>query len=321
MSISEYKNRYLESLYNTFKTELENERTRYFILDTNYTNSDDTEKEFTWDVKQNNKIREGDLFIFRRPTNLSQIAQQFYFFGAGKIEKIERKNNVATAYIAKPLLFVDRVLKDNIENLKWEFKERIKEEWEQFFFKNKISNITKNDFLKLLSLSRNVVEIESNYINNDISLTFKQMADMATRIKKNIYYVGNHEAFVQAKGSAHFEFSKRIKQNYSYRCAITGIKTKDFLVVTHIIPWHENEFIRLDPSNGICLSLFLAKAFKKGFITFSNSYRVVLSKEAEKDAALYEELKIYENQKIELPDCQKPNLKYLDWHREHIFKN
>lgn len=79
MSISEYKNRYLESLYNTFKTELENERTRYFILDTNYTNSDDTEKEFTWDVKQNNKIREGDLFIFRRPTNLSQIAQQFLF--------------------------------------------------------------------------------------------------------------------------------------------------------------------------------------------------------------------------------------------------
>ena len=46
MSISEYKNRYLESLYNTFKTELENERTRYFILDTNYTNSDDTEKEW-----------------------------------------------------------------------------------------------------------------------------------------------------------------------------------------------------------------------------------------------------------------------------------
>ncbi|MCQ8156636.1 hypothetical protein NFD58_00035 [Staphylococcus epidermidis] len=41
---------------------------------------------------------------------------------------------------------MDRVLKDNIENLKWEFKERIKEEWEQFFFKNKISNITKMIF-------------------------------------------------------------------------------------------------------------------------------------------------------------------------------
>lgn len=210
---------------------------------------------------------------------------------------------------------MDRVLKDNIENLKWESKERIKEDWKQFFFRNKISNITENDFLKLLSLSRNVVEIESNYINNDILLTFKQMADMATRIKKSIYYVGNHEVSVQAKGSTHFEFSKTIKQNYSYRCAITGIKTKDFLIVTRIIPWHENEFNRLDPSNGICLSLFLAKAFKKGFITFSNSYRVVLSKEVEKDAVLYE------NQKIELPDCQKPHLKYLDWYREHIFKN
>ncbi|WP_256217903.1 hypothetical protein [Staphylococcus hominis] len=51
---------------------------------------------------------------------------------------------------------------------------------------------------------------------------------MATRIKKSIYYVGNHEVSVQAKGSAHFEFSKTIKQNYSYRCTITGIKTKDF---------------------------------------------------------------------------------------------
>ncbi|WP_238391381.1 hypothetical protein [Staphylococcus hominis] len=69
------------------------------------------------------------------------------------------------------------------------------------------------------------------------------------------------------------------------------------------------------------MSLFLAKAFKKGFITFSNSYRVVLSKEVEKDAVLYEKLKIYENQKNELPDCQKFHLKYLDWYREHIFKN
>ena len=66
------------------------------------------------------------------------------------------------------------------------------------------------------------------------------------------------------------------------------------------------------------MSLFLAKAFKKGFITFSNSYRVVLSKEAEKDVALYEELKIYENQKSNYSDCQKPNLKYLDW-LENIF--
>lgn len=324
MSISEYKSRYLESLYNKFKTELENEHTHYFILDTNYTNNNDDQKEFetyTWDVQQYNKIREGDLFIFRRPTNLSKIAQQFYFFGAGKIEKIERKNNVAIAHISKPLLFVDRVLKDNVEDFKWEFKERIKEDWEQFFFKNTISNITKNDFLRLLSLSRNVVEIESNYINNDISLTFKQMADMANRINENIYYVGDHEASVQAKGSAHFEFSKAIKQNYNYRCAITGVKTKDFLVVTRIIPWHENESTRLDPSNGIYLSLFLAKAFKKGFITFSNSYRVILSKKARKDAALYEKLKIYENQKIKLPDRQKPNLKYLDWHREHIFLN
>lgn len=44
MSISEYKSRYLESLYNKFKTELENEYTHYFILDTNYTNNNDDQQ-------------------------------------------------------------------------------------------------------------------------------------------------------------------------------------------------------------------------------------------------------------------------------------
>ena len=84
MSISEYKNRYLESLYNTFKTELENERTRYFILDTNYTNSDDTEKEFTWDVKQNNKIREGDLFILDGQLIYLKLLNNFISLELGK---------------------------------------------------------------------------------------------------------------------------------------------------------------------------------------------------------------------------------------------
>ncbi|MCQ8157646.1 hypothetical protein NFD58_12705 [Staphylococcus epidermidis] len=77
-------------------------------------------------------------------------------------------------------------------------------------------------------MSRNVVEIESNYINNDISLTFKQMADMATRIKKNIYYVGNHEAFVQAKGSAHFEFSKGLNKIIVIDVQLPGLKLKTF---------------------------------------------------------------------------------------------
>ena len=77
------------------------------------------------------------------------------------------------------------------------------------------------------------MEIESNYINNDISLTFKQMADMATRIKKNIYYVGNHEAFVQAKGSAHFEFSKGLNKIIVIDVQLPGLKLKTFSRYTY----------------------------------------------------------------------------------------
>ena len=93
MSISEYKSRYLESLYNKFKTELENEHTHYFILDTNYTNNNDDQKEFetyTWDVQQYNKIREGDLFILDDQLIYLKLLNNF-IFGAGKIEKLSEK--------------------------------------------------------------------------------------------------------------------------------------------------------------------------------------------------------------------------------------
>ena len=54
------------------------------------------------------------------------------------------------------------------------------------------------------------------------------MADMATRIKKNIYYVGNHEAFVQAKEVLILSFQKGLNKIIVIDVQLPGIKTKDF---------------------------------------------------------------------------------------------
>ncbi len=78
------------------------------------------------------------------------------------------------------------------------------------------------------------------------------------QIEQKSYEVADSTATIKTRGSAQRAFAEAVKDNYSYRCAITGVVTKDFLVASHIVPWSKDQSIRLDPSNGICLSLLAA---------------------------------------------------------------
>ncbi|RYZ88947.1 MAG: HNH endonuclease, partial [Proteobacteria bacterium] len=84
------------------------------------------------------------------------------------------------------------------------------------------------------------------------------------KIGDGSYEVADSTATVKTRGSAQRAFAQAVKTNYGFQCAITGIETKDFLVASHIVPWSEDQSIRLDPSNGICLSLLVDRAFEKG---------------------------------------------------------
>lgn len=111
-------------------------------------------------------------------------------------------------------------------------------------------------------------------------------------------------------------FSHTVKQHYGWTCAITGVTTKEFLIGSHIVAWADDKTIRLDPSNGICLSVLVDKAFDTGFISIADDYRILLSSKVEWDAELYNLLKPYQNRRINLPDVQAPNKSYLKRHRQ-----
>ncbi len=40
-------------------------------------------------------------------------------------------------------------------------------------------------------------------------------------------------------------FAKVVKDNYGWECAITGVKTREFLIASHIVPWADDETIDL----------------------------------------------------------------------------
>ncbi|MDR6906411.1 hypothetical protein J2X63_002097 [Agromyces sp. 3263] len=131
-------------------------------------------------------------------------------------------------------------------------------------------------------------------------------------IRDGRFAVRDEYATAKTRGSAQRAFAGVVKRNYGYRCAITGITSPDFLIASHIVPWSEDEEIRLDPSNGICLSTLVDRAFDLGFISISPEGRVgVIHDRVAVDSALAAFLMPFDGRLLELPSSNPPRAEYL----------
>ena len=135
------------------------------------------------------------------------------------------------------------------------------------------------------------------------------------------YRVEDKRANVKIRGKDQRDFSLQVKLNYQYRCAISGITSKEFLIASHIIPWALDWDNRKNPFNSICLSSLLDAAFDKGYITIDQQYKVVISNKAKEDKALFNYLKQYEGKKLEVPKQYLPKQDFLEWHRNRFINN
>lgn len=294
-----------------FKDELEDPNTNYFILDTKGT-GDHADVDFTqykWNRKRNNKVKEGDVFIYRRPSKSSETLK-FYFFGAAKIGEITGADEVIGKVI-KAYPFQEYIHQNDVENFKWKWKTRV-ENWSNFFSQYGINNIPKEDFESLLQYSERFTE--------DDAYDPEAAAEAAKDMGNNKYFVPDNLgiAIIRSKQT---EFSNKIKTNYLGQCAFCEIKTKQFLVGSHIIPWSKDKNFRLDPSNGICLCSFHDKAFDKGFLTIDDDYKISVTTRITEDVALSEPLKNLNGKLIRLPKVGRPNKEHLAYHRTNIFDN
>ena len=104
------------------------------------------------------------------------------------------------------------------------------------------------------------------------------------------------------------------------QCAITGVRSRDFLVAAHIVPWSVDQKIRLDPSNGICLSLLVDRAFESGHLVIDDDLTMRLNLErVGDDAALRSLLEPYDGKVLKAPKDSPPNPEYLKRRRERLF--
>jgi putative restriction endonuclease len=118
-----------------------------------------------------------------------------------------------------------------------------------------------------------------------------------------------------------YSFRRAVLSAYDYRCCISGLSLPSLLIASHIKPWSLDAQNRLNPRNGLCLSVLHDKAFDAGIITISSMMTVTVSQAFEPTADPFfdSSIRTYHGQKIHLPDKFQPDEYFLAYHREQIF--
>lgn len=137
-----------------------------------------------------------------------------------------------------------------------------------------------------------------------------------------IDYTGSNKT-VKATARVGQDFFRRsVLSAYNYRCCITGLSVPKLLVASHIIPWRVDATNRLNPRNGLCLSMLHDKAFDAGIIAISNEMTVSVSRKysAHTDQFFNSALLAYDGKPIVLPEKFFPLAEFLAYHRQHVFE-
>lgn len=130
------------------------------------------------------------------------------------------------------------------------------------------------------------------------------------------------ERFYQAKRRLNQSFFRScVVSSYNTKCCVTGISNPSLLEACHIVSWKENEDLRVDPSNGLCLNSLLHSAFDNFLMSVSPEFKIVFSDAFlnsfhDKDNALKEYFTRKNMTDIILPNRFHPHIHCLEKHYE-----
>ncbi|MFC1764862.1 HNH endonuclease [Planctomycetota bacterium] len=99
-------------------------------------------------------------------------------------------------------------------------------------------------------------------------------------------------------------------------CAVTKCNEITILRASHIKPWrYSNNQERLDVYNGLLLTPNLDLLFDRGFISFKENGKIIISKEIKNENMMI--LGVNANMKI---TTHSNHIPYLEWHRKNIYR-
>jgi putative restriction endonuclease len=100
-------------------------------------------------------------------------------------------------------------------------------------------------------------------------------------------------------------------------CRVTGVRNPQHLIASHIKPWKEsNNSERLDGNNGFLMTPHVDHLFDRGFISFGDDGKLLISPSADKEALSSMGIPLSGN----IGNFNEQQKHYLSFHREHIFR-
>ena len=133
-------------------------------------------------------------------------------------------------------------------------------------------------------------------------------------------YSGGTRLVTREERIGHSLFRRSILSAYNHRCCISGLSVPRLLTSGHIRPWALDVANRLNPSNGLCLSVIHHKAFDTGIISIREDMKVMVSRVSVPSDDFFEHaITSFEGKKITLPEKFWPDKDFLAYHRENIF--
>ena len=124
------------------------------------------------------------------------------------------------------------------------------------------------------------------------------------------------EAIVQSRIGQGI-FRDDLKKYWGEKCAITECELVKTLKASHIKPWRSsNNTERLDVYNGLLLIPNLDSAFDYGYISFDNEGKIIISSLLKEN----DKAKLGIHSELRIRKVEESHLKYLEYHRQNIFK-
>lgn len=115
----------------------------------------------------------------------------------------------------------------------------------------------------------------------------------------------------------HGEYKKKLLEQCPF-CPITMISDDRLLIASHIKPWRSSSvFEKTDPYNGLILTPTFDHLFDKGYMSFTDDKRVIMSPFISKMTC--SKLGISDNQHVALLPIHGRE-SYLEYHRDEILK-
>lgn len=278
-----------------------------------------------------NRIKNGDIVFFRtKDKEKYQCMDGFgYVYGKLKSKDISRKawNNEQyenIILIGKFIEFISpfRLSKsktkvaslDGVPPRIWHEGHNMFRQWKMKSDSNPIEdNFNEKDFIELLLEQvphEKIYDIDEPAVNeyeNDYIVSEND-------INSNIIKDTEKEQIIKIRiGQGKF---KQELINKEAKCKICTLEDESFLIASHIKPWSKSSNQeRLDVYNGFLLCPHHDALFDKGYITFDNDGKIIISDLLDKKTRVL--LNIDENIKISLDRKHK---KYLEWHRDNKFE-